>query len=266
VKAIIVAAGMGRRLAPFTDDRPKCLVEVNGRSILERQVEAYRAAGVTDIVVVRGYLAERIALPGLRYVENRAFRTNNILASLLCAEAEMAGGFLFSYSDIVFRPEVVRALVAAEADYALVIDRRWDEAYEGRDQHPVSEAELARVDVDGQARQGGLLQGPTGARGIVRAVGKRRVARADAHGEFIGLARFSASAAERMAREYRSLERSLGNGPFGDAARFEAAYLTDLLNHLIAAGCEMRSVDIDGGWREIDTTQDLERARAIVDW
>ena len=45
MKAIIVAAGMGRRLAPYTDDRPKCLVEVNGRAILDRQLDAYRACG-----------------------------------------------------------------------------------------------------------------------------------------------------------------------------------------------------------------------------
>src|SRR5687767_4388224 len=98
MRAIIVAAGMGRRLAPYTDDRPKCLVEVNGRSILERQIEAYRAAGVDDICVIRGYRAADIALPGLRYFENPAYRQNNILASLFCAEAAMEGGFLFSYS------------------------------------------------------------------------------------------------------------------------------------------------------------------------
>jgi choline kinase len=250
MRAIIVAAGMGRRLAPYTDDRPKCLVEVNGRSILERQLDAYRAAGVDDIRVVRGYLAERIALPGLRYYENASYRTNNILASLFFAEEAMEGGFFFSYSDIVFRPEVVRALVAAPADYGLVIDRRWGDAYEGRDQHPVSEAELARVEG-----------------GRVLAVGKRRVARAEAYGEFIGLAKFSSSAAATLRREYRGLERTLGPAaPFGDAPRLEVAYLTDLLNHLLAAGEVMHSVDIDGGWREIDTTQDLERARSIVDW
>lgn len=248
-KAIILAAGMGRRLAPYTDDRPKCLVEVNGRTLLERQIDAYRSAGIDDIVVVRGYLAERIDFPDLRYVENPAFRTNNVLASLFCAEAEMAGGFYFSYSDIVFRREVVATLARAEGDYALIVDRRWDEAYEGRDQHPITEAELARVEG-----------------GVVRAVGKRRVARAEAHGEFIGLARFSAVAAERMKGEYRRLERELAGGPFGDAPRFESAYLTDLLNHLIGRGEVLRSVAIDGGWREIDTTQDLARAASIVDW
>jgi choline kinase len=250
VKAIIVAAGMGRRLAPYTDDRPKCLVEVAGRSILARQVDAYRAAGVDEIHVVRGYLGHMIQMDGFRYHENPRYRDNNILASLFCAEPAMEGGFLFSYSDIVFRPEVARAAVAADGDYALVIDRRWADAYDGRSLHPVSEAELARVDG-----------------GRVLRVGKKQVAREAAHGEFIGLARFSARAAARMRDEYRRLEHTLGpDAPFGAAPRFQVAYLTDLLNHLLDAGELMHSIDIDGGWREIDTTQDLERARAIVDW
>jgi choline kinase len=248
--AIIVAAGMGRRLAPYTDDRPKCLVEVRGKSILERQIEAYRAAGVTDICIVRGYMAERIVFDGCRYFENRDFRRNNILASLFHAEAAMSGGFLFSYSDIVFRPEVVARLIAAGEDYGLVIDRRWDEAYVGRTLHPESEAELARVE-DGR----------------VLAVGKRKVEREAAHGEFIGLASFSVRAAGVMQTEYRRLAHQLGpDTPFGTAPRFEVAYLTDLLNHLIERGELLRSVDIDGGWREIDTPQDLERAAEIVNW
>jgi choline kinase len=250
MRAIIVAAGMGRRLSPYTDDRPKCLVEIRGRTILARQIEAYRQAGVDEIAVVRGYRAEMIDLPGLRFFENPDFRTNNILASLFRAEEAMEGGFLFSYSDIVFRPEVTARLAASTDDYALVVDRRWDEAYHGRDLHPISEAELAHVE-DGR----------------VRALGKRVVPAEKAHGEFIGHARFSARAVERMRAEYRRLERSLGPAaPFGTAARFEVAYLTDLLNHLIAAGETMRPVDIHGGWREIDTTQDYQRAQEIVDW
>ena len=70
MKAIIVAAGMGRRLSPYTDDRPKTLVEINGRSILERQVDAYRAAGVDEINIVRGYMKEKIAVPGARTFDN----------------------------------------------------------------------------------------------------------------------------------------------------------------------------------------------------
>ena len=89
MRAIIVAAGMGRRLSPYTDDRPKCLVEVNGRSILARQIDAYRAAGIDDLAVVRGYMKERIQVPGARHFENDTYRENNILVSLFHAEEAM---------------------------------------------------------------------------------------------------------------------------------------------------------------------------------
>jgi L-glutamine-phosphate cytidylyltransferase len=249
VKAIIVAAGMGKRLSPYTDDRPKTLVEVNGRSILQRQIDAYRAAGVDDIYIVRGYMKEKIVVDGARYFDNDEFRSNNILVSLFYAEAAMAGGFLFSYSDIVFRPEVVRTVIETEGDYALVIDRRWHEAYVGRQHHPVEEGEVARVD-DGR----------------VTLVGKKTMPPEEATGEFIGLARFSARAAEAMRARYHARRAALAGQPYGRAPRFEVAYLTDLLNDLIDAGEVMRPAFIDGGWREIDTVEDLERAKAVVSW
>jgi choline kinase len=249
VRAIIVAAGMGRRLAPFTDDRPKCLVEVNGRSILERQVDAYRAAGVDDIVIVRGYMREKIQVPGARYFENDEFSKNNILVSLFYAEPAMDDGFLFSYSDIVFRPEVVKRVIDTEGDYALVIDRRWHEAYVGRQHHPVEQGEVARVDED-----------------RVKLVGKKTMPPEQATGEFIGLARFSKRGVERMKARYHERKNSLSGKPYGRAPRFEVAYLTDLLNDLIESGEIMRPAFIDGGWREIDTVEDLERAKSVVSW
>lgn len=249
MKAIIVAAGMGRRLSPYTDDRPKTLVEINGRSILQRQIDAYRAAGVNEIFIVRGYMKEKINVEGAHYFDNDEYRHNNILVSLFYAESAMAGGFLFSYSDIVFRPEVVQRVIETEGDYSLVIDRRWHEAYVGRQQHPVEEGEVARV-VDGK----------------VTLVGKKTVPPGEAAGEFIGLARFSARAAEQMRARYHMRKNSLSNKAYGRAPRFEAAYLTDLLNDLIESGEIMRPAFIDGGWREIDTVEDLERAKAVVSW
>jgi len=249
MKAILIAAGMGRRLSPYTDDRPKCLVEVNGKSILARQVDAYRAAGVGEIYIVRGYMKEKIVVEGAQYFDNDDFRNNNILTSLFYAEPAMDGGFLFSYSDIVFRPEVVRTTIDTEGDYALVIDRRWHEAYVGRQHHPVEEGEVARVD-DGK----------------VTLVGKKTMPPEQATGEFIGLARFSARAAVEMKRRFHERRAALAGQPYGRAPRFEVAYLTDLLNDLIDSGEVMRPAFIDGGWREIDTVEDLERAKSIVTW
>jgi choline kinase len=250
MKAIIVAAGMGRRLGPYTDDRPKCMVPVAGRPILERQVAALALHGIRDVVVVRGYLGDRITVPGLRFYENPRFRENNILASLLYAAPELDDEFVFSYSDIVFHPQAVETLLATGGEVALVVDRQWASTYEGRTEHPVSEAELSRVEG-----------------GRVLRVGKRAVPVDQAAGEFIGLARFSAAAGRLLRAEYQRLERALAGGPFGLAPRFEVAYLTDMLNHLIDVhGLPMHPAFIDGNWREIDTTQDLERAQAIVDW
>jgi L-glutamine-phosphate cytidylyltransferase len=194
-------------------------------------------------------MKEKIVVDGARYFDNDDFHSNNILTSLFYAEAAMPGGFLFSYSDIVFRPEVVRTVIETEGDYALVIDRRWHEAYVGRINHPVEEGEVARVD-DGR----------------VTLVGKKTMPPEQATGEFIGLARFSARGADQMRARFHQRRTALAGQPYGRAPRFEVAYLTDLLNDLIESGEVMRPAFIDGGWREIDTVEDLERAKAVVSW
>jgi choline kinase len=257
-KAIIVAAGRGRRLGPETDAIPKCMVRVGGRSILHRQVEALHAAGADELVIVRGYLGDRISTPSTpsmsatRFVENPAWAENNILASLMYAAPELGDGFLFSYSDIVFAKEHARRVATAPGAVALVIDRRWRDAYEGRALHPVSEAELARVE-----------DTPDGPR--VTRVGKKLVAAEDAAGEFIGLARFSPEGAAGLATVWRdALARGLET-PFGAAATLRNAYLSDALNALAERGVPLVPVFIDGRWREIDTEEDLARAHALVD-
>jgi L-glutamine-phosphate cytidylyltransferase len=255
MKAIIVAAGRGRRLGQETEVIPKCMVKVAGRPILHHQLQALAAAGVDQVVIVRGYRGDCITPPAgappVRFVENPAWAENNILTSLFYAEAEMKDGFVFSYSDIVFAPEHARRVVATAGPIALVVDRRWRDAYEGRTQHPVSEAELARVadEADGPA---------------VTRVGKRLVAAEDAAGEFSGLARFSPEGAAALAQVWRAALARGRTSPFGAAATLNNAYLTDGLNAVAEAGVRLRPAFVDGGWREIDTEQDLARAEASV--
>jgi choline kinase len=257
MKAIIVAAGRGRRLGVETDDIPKCMVKVGGRPILHWQIDALAAAGVDDVVIVRGYLGDRIAGPAgagpkLRFVDNPDWANNNILASLFYAEAEMQDGFLFSYSDIVFSREHARRVAAASAPVALIVDRLWRDAYHGRTLHPVSEAELARV-------------AGSGAAATVTCVGKRLVAADEAAGEFSGLARFGPAGAAALREVWREARASGMDAPFGAAAMLRQAYLSDGLNAVAERGVALAAVLVDGGWREIDTEQDLARAELVVD-
>ena len=241
MKAIIIAAGMGSRLEHHTDDKPKCMVEVSGRSILSHQLDALRAHGVDELHIIRGYLAEKLVVEGATYWANEDFRNNNILFSLFCAEDAINGAFLSTYSDIVYTADVVEALMASPHDITLVVDRRWADAYEGRDDHPVEQAELCEVEGDRVLRVG-------------KSVGPE-----NALGEFIGLASYSAAGAKLLKEVFADVRASVGDDePFQQAKLFRKAYLTDLFMELIARGHHVGYVPIDGGWREIDTVQDLE--------
>jgi choline kinase len=252
-KAIIVAAGRGRRLGGSTAEIPKCMVRVNGLPILHWQLRAFAAAGIRDIVIVRGYLGERIDAGNfpVRFVDNPQWEHNNILASLMYATGEFSSGFYFSYCDIVYAPSVVTRLAAAARDPAaasLIIDRRWADAYQGRTLHPVAEAELTAVESAGPQSR-------------IHQVGKGAVPSAQAVGEFIGLAHFSAAGAAALDQTWQS---ALGAGgldaPFGRAKTLRQAYLTDALNAMAGTGQRLAPVFIDGQWREIDTQQDLAAA------
>ena len=265
MRAIIIAAGQGTRLRPFTDDRPKTMVEVGlgakRRPILHHQIAAYRAAGVHDIVVIRGYKGQQIQLPssqngskgggnqGVRLVDNTDFAHNNILESLFCAGPLLCGDVIVSYGDILFHPGIVKGLMGIHTPATLVVDRMWARTYEGRTDHPVEQAELCRINNYGLVSRVGKAVGPDGA-----------------VGEFIGLARFGAAVVARMwARWQRALARG-PEQPYGTAPSLRRAYLTDMLNEAIEDGEYIAPLGIEGHWREIDTVQDLERAHAAVTW
>ena len=91
LKAIILAAGEGNRLRPYTADRPKCMVELGGRSLLEHQVGVLQSQGIKDITIVTGYLSEKITALGYKTVHNPEFNQSNMVYSLMCAKEEMDG-------------------------------------------------------------------------------------------------------------------------------------------------------------------------------
>lgn len=246
-RVIIIAAGMGSRLEHFTDERPKCMVQIGGKSILDHQLSALRASGIDDIHIVRGYLAERLTVEGATYHLNADYERNNILESLFCAREALEGPLLTTYSDIVYTAEVVEKLVASPHDISLVVDRKWADAYEGRHDHPVEQAELTEMRGEAVTRVGKVV-------GAENAVG-----------EFIGLAKFSAKGAELLREAYDEVRRTHGDDePFQNAKLFRKAYLTDLFQEMIDRGVTIGATLIDGGWREIDTVEDLERVGS--DW
>ena len=168
MRAIIIAAGRGSRLEHHTDTTPKCMVEINGRSILSFQLGAFEQNGVDDLHIIRGYLSDKLVVPGATYYENEVWEQNNILHSLFCAEDAFTGPLLTTYSDIVYTPEVVEKLLATDLDIALVVDADWAKTYVGRDDHPVEQALLRMLELRRQLRQRGVLNVGSTSVGAIR--------------------------------------------------------------------------------------------------
>jgi choline kinase len=91
LKVLILAAGQGTRLAPLTDERPKCLVELEGISLLDRQVAALKTAGLDDITVIGGYRGDLIRARGFDTIFNEHFASSNMVATLFSGRSLMAG-------------------------------------------------------------------------------------------------------------------------------------------------------------------------------
>lgn len=249
MKAIIVAAGSGKRLKVSTDDQPKCLLEINGKTLLERQTNLLFRNGVSEINIVVGHKKERFTDKRFKYFINPEYQHNNILHSLFFAEQAMDQGFFFSYSDIIYEEPILKQMLNCHSDIAIAVDPHWMAHYEGRLQHPVQEAELVFSGDDetvSKICKNGHYQ--------------------EAVGEFPGIACFSVKGAKILKNVYHRLNGDYsknGDRPFHTARSFQQAYMTDMFQELVDRGVRVDIVKINGRWSEIDTEEDLGNAKKI---
>ena len=243
-KVIVIAAGMGSRLHPLTDDRPKCMLEFGGKTLLQRQLEAYAECGVHNIAAVRGYQAGKINYDGIRYHENPDYENNNILNSLFYAESELEGHVIVSYSDILFESHVVNRLLQSTHDISIVVDIDWREYYVDRKDHLIEEAENVIFDANNNVVE----------------IGKILTRKQDVHGEFIGMMKLSPRGAEIFKRHFHRCFELYSGKPFQRTAVFEKAHLTDLIQEMTDLGTPIHCVIIERGWKEIDTVEDYQKA------
>ena len=108
---IIIAAGLGSRMGVFSQTRPKCLLPIAGRTLLERTIENLQKAGCRKVIVVVGHKSEMIQHPDIEIVRNDDYSNNNILHSLMYAREHLNGPVIVSYSDIWVEPHIHQKLV-----------------------------------------------------------------------------------------------------------------------------------------------------------
>jgi choline kinase len=232
-KVIILVAGEGTRFRPYTLDRPKCLVEVNGKGLLDYQLDVLRNQHIEPIVLVTGYLADKLQHYRLRTYFNERYADTNMVWTLFCAESEMTGEVIVSYGDIVYSKEVLHALIQSPHDIAVVIDREWETYWCERFTNLMDDAETLKID-----QQGKIVE-----------IGQSPKTLDDIEGQYIGLMKFTE-------KGLSILRAAFASGSLGEKTA-EKAYMTDILQAIIKAGHDVWPVFIEGDWIEIDTVNDL---------
>lgn len=125
MKVIVMAAGVGSRLASLGIGRPKCLLDVGGETLLSRLIRQCRARGVTDISVVGGYQFERVAEEvgdTARCYHNPHYRQTNSLVSLWHAREQLEGDVILMNGDLYFEPAILDSALAAEHPVMMLAD------------------------------------------------------------------------------------------------------------------------------------------------
>ncbi|MBJ7514603.1 MAG: phosphocholine cytidylyltransferase family protein, partial [Acidimicrobiia bacterium] len=141
--AIILAAGEGQRLRPYTQGTPKCLVLFNGRPLIAYQIDALRNAGIKEIAIVTGYEHDQLEPYGDMRFCNINFSETNMVASLMEARdfLESCDDVVVAYGDILYETRIIESLLKSTSQIAITVDRGWRSLWEARMTDPLSDAE-----------------------------------------------------------------------------------------------------------------------------
>lgn len=241
-QAIILSAGQGSRLGQLTTDRPKCLIEFAGQTLLDRQLDVAAASGIEQVVVVTGFRDDAVEAalerrrgrgegPNVRTVFNPFFKVADNTGSLFMAREALAGDTLVWNGDTMVSPALMARVVANDRPgISVTIDRKAD-GYDADDMKVVEEG------------------------GRLRAIGKRLSAADGVNAESIGLLAFRGDGAERFRAAIEAAMRS----PEGT----QIWYLRVI--HHLAQESEVWTLSIEGEqWGEVDFPEDIARAEAMV--
>lgn len=235
-RAVILAAAQGEEMGELTHDRPKCMVNIAGTPILGRVVDTYRAAGIKDIVVVRGYKKEVVQIDGVDYFDNEEAASTHEAYTLHNALPALDRECIICYGDVLFKKFIPEELLEVDANFAVMVDSNWRESRNKNryaDYVTCTEAN-SRESVCSQV---GLLT-------VACDIDPGQI-----HGEWMGFLKVS--------REAVSWLRKLLERVVADPESRRTADMAALMRLILEAGKGIRVIYTTGNWLDIDSVDDV---------
>ena len=239
MRALILAAGRGSRLGDLTKEKPKCLMNLAGKTLLEWQLVALRQSGVADIAIVRGYKGELLEFAKVTFLENNEWMNTNMVSSLLCASDWLRKEeCIISYSDIVYPASTIAALSFSKADLCISYNVQWLDTWKLRFEDPLNDAETFRVNQAGNVTE----------------IGGKTNRLDDIKGQYMGLLKFTP-------RGWHQIETYLMSLTVEEVKKLD---MTSLLSRLINRGIQIKGIPINGMWYEVDNQTDLNIYSSLI--
>ena len=146
MKCIILAAGKGSRIPEFSIRKPKCLIKIKCEEILKLQLNFFRKLNIKEVVVVRGHKKKYINFKRVKYINNKNYKNNDQLDSLLIAKKELNSSVIISFSDIIYDIKILKKLMSDRSGkIILAIDKKWKKKYKFRYDHPLEQADKVEL-------------------------------------------------------------------------------------------------------------------------
>lgn len=230
MKGIILAAGRGSRLKNFTHDKPKCMVELKGKPLLEYQIQALTGSGIEDIAIVSGYLKEKIKHSKItHFFENKFWSKTNMVYSLMQADSWLSNHTcIVSYSDIFYSSTAVQKLVASKDLISVTFDPNFAQLWTKRFTNPLDDLESFKVD----------------ASCYLSDIGQKATDISHIEGQYMGLLKFTPSGwlATKKVLQQQSVN---------------SLDMTTLLYLLLQQNVKVKAIAINDEWGEVDHVSDL---------
>jgi len=242
MQTIILSAGVGSRLRPYTKDLPKCLVKLGGTAILEHQLTVLQDCGISkkSISIVGGYLCEKLRKYNIKVFENKFYQKTNMVFSLFVALNNLNNNedIIISYGDIVYEKKVLKKLIKSTHSITIVADKSWKNLWDLRMDNILNDAETFRYDSNLN-----ILE-----------IGKKAKSIDEIQAQYIGLIKIKKEFIKRINKIYQDFFKNKNV----DKSILNNMYMTSFIENLINKNLPVKACLIEGGWLEVDTTYDLE--------